>query len=61
MNKLAFSRLPVCVLICAALLVVTAGSYAEAAVKRYDVPEEGSPVIGPQKADITIIKFVDYQ
>jgi len=45
----------------ALFLLLTVCAAASAEVKRYTVPEEGSPVIGPDKADITIIEFIDYQ
>lgn len=45
----------------AVLMVMVASTGAFAEVKRYSVPEEGSPVIGPEKAEITIIEFIDYQ
>lgn len=31
------------------------------AVKRYDIPTEGFPSIGPENAPITIVEFSDYQ
>jgi len=34
---------------------------AQAEVKRYDVPDRDSPTIGPDKAAVTIIEFIDYQ
>jgi hypothetical protein len=45
----------------AVALVIALSAPALPEVKRYEVPEEGSPVIGPDKADITIIEFIDYQ
>ncbi len=40
-------------------------SYASAAstkqIKRYKVSISDSPVIGPEKAEITLIEFIDYQ
>jgi protein-disulfide isomerase len=32
-----------------------------AEVKRYQIPLETSPVIGPANAPITIVEFIDYQ
>ncbi len=39
------------------LLAVTA--FAE--TKRYEIPVEGSPSIGPRNAPVTIVEFIDYQ
>ena len=51
------------VFVAAMMLVamIMVASAAQAEVKRYDVPDRGSPVIGPDKAAITIIEFIDYQ
>lgn len=51
------------VLVAAMVLVavMTLASVAEAEVKRYEVPDMDSPVIGSDKAAITIIEFIDYQ
>lgn len=43
----------------AAMMMLASATQAE--VKRYNVPDRGSPVIGPAKAAITIIEFIDYQ
>jgi hypothetical protein len=45
----------------AVVLVMVFSAPALSEVKRYAVPAEGSPVIGPEKAEITIIEFIDYQ
>jgi len=34
---------------------------ASAAEKRFEVPVEGSPSVGPQNAKVTIVQFTDYQ
>ena len=56
MTVLAGFRALVC-----ALLILAASTPALAEVKRFQVPLEGSPVIGPSTAPITIIEFIDYQ
>ena len=43
------------------LLVLLASAPLWAAVEKYDVPEGDSPYIGPEKAPVTIIEFIDYQ
>jgi len=43
-----------------ATIMITAPC-AQAEVKRYGVPAGDSPVIGPDKAAVTIIEFIDYQ
>jgi len=47
------------IVLLAAIMFVAHAAQAE--VKRYDVPDRDSPVIGPEKAEITIIEFIDYQ
>ena len=39
----------------------TAAAGQQQPVKRYDVPENGNPVYGPDSAPITIIEFSDYE
>lgn len=34
---------------------------ASADVKRFQIPLENSPVIGPANAPVTIVEFIDYQ
>ncbi len=29
--------------------------------KRYNIPIDGSPFVGPEKAPVTIVEFIDYQ
>jgi hypothetical protein len=45
------------IILFAGLLVATAA----AETQRYNVSFEGSPSIGPQKAPVTIVEFIDYQ
>jgi hypothetical protein len=42
------------------LLLFTVG-FASADVKRFQIPLENSPVIGPANAPVTIVEFIDYQ
>lgn len=42
-----------------ALILVSSNSYADE--KRYTVPLENSPSIGPENAPVTVIEFLDYQ
>ncbi|MCX8027874.1 MAG: hypothetical protein N3A62_08505 [Thermodesulfovibrionales bacterium] len=42
-------------------LIIMMTSSAFAAEKRVNIPIGDSPVIGPNNAPITMIKFVDYQ
>ena len=43
------------------LILVLFVSAASAEIKRFAIPLEGSPVIGPQTAPVTIVEFIDYQ
>ncbi|MGD0884997.1 MAG: hypothetical protein ABSA46_09030 [Thermodesulfovibrionales bacterium] len=43
------------------LVLFLAASVAFAQDKRYTVPIEGSPVLGPANAPVTIIEFLDFQ
>ncbi len=46
------------------LLIFIAGlliGTAHAEIKRYTIPIEGSPSMGPQNAPVTIVEFIDYQ
>ncbi len=36
-------------------------SYSYADERRYEVPIEDSPALGPANAPVTIIEFLDYQ
>ncbi|MGW8272292.1 MAG: hypothetical protein ACWGN7_02765 [Thermodesulfovibrionales bacterium] len=44
------------VLLCVASLVLAAEKE-----RRYEIPIEGSPAMGPSDAPITIVEFLDYQ
>lgn len=46
-------------LIPALLLLAAAGAFA--AEKRFSVPVGNSPALGPSKAPVTLVEFVDYQ
>lgn len=43
------------------LLLLLIASYSYADEKRYNVPIEDSPALGPENAPVTIIEFLDYQ
>jgi protein-disulfide isomerase len=43
------------------LIVLALGSLASAEGERFSIPLEGSPVIGPATAPVTIVEFIDYQ
>lgn len=42
-----------------ALLLLAAAAHA--AEPRYQVPVDGSPVVGPTGAPVTLVEFIDYQ
>jgi hypothetical protein len=45
-------------------LILLAGLFigtASAEIKRYAIPVDGSPALGPQNAPVTIVEFIDYQ
>ncbi len=44
-----------------ALIVLFAGTAAAAEEKRYSVPLDASPSIGPADAPVTIVEFLDFQ
>lgn len=46
-------------MVCCIVLLLVSGAYAQE--KRFNVPVEESPVIGPENAAVTMIEFVDYQ
>ena len=46
-------------MVCCVVLLLVSGAYAQE--KRFNVPLEDSPVIGPENASVTMIEFVDYQ
>ncbi len=43
------------------LLLLLWSGFASADAKRFQVPLEGSPSIGPANAPVTIVEFIDYQ
>ncbi len=43
------------------LLLVLCFSPVSAEIKRFAIPLEDSPVIGPENALVTIVEFIDYQ
>jgi protein-disulfide isomerase len=43
------------------MVLLLSASVAFAQDKRYTVPIEGSPVLGPANAPVTIIEFLDFQ
>lgn len=43
------------------VLLLFIASYSYADEKRYNVPIEDSPILGPADAPVTIIEFLDYQ
>lgn len=43
------------------LLIVLFFGPASAEIKRFAIPLEGSPSIGPQNAPVVIVEFIDYQ
>jgi protein-disulfide isomerase len=45
----------------AVVLVCLFSGTASAEIKRFAIPLEGSPFIGPQNAPVTIVEFIDYQ
>ncbi len=45
----------------AVLLVVMLFSPVSAEIKRFAIPLEGSPFIGPQTVPVTLVEFIDYQ
>ncbi len=46
-------------MMCCVVLLLVSGAHAQE--KRFNVPLEDSPVIGPETAAVTMIEFVDYQ
>jgi hypothetical protein len=43
------------------ILVLLFPAISHGEVKRYDIPLEGSPSMGPENAAVTIVEFLDYQ
>jgi hypothetical protein len=43
------------------LIIESALPHVFAAEKRFSLPTEGSPLIGPKRAAVTIVEFIDYQ
>lgn len=43
------------------VVLLLAASLSSAQEKRYTVPIEDSPILGPADAPITMIEFLDYQ
>lgn len=41
------------------LFLFVGGAFAE--VKRFAIPLESSPSVGPENAPVTIVEFIDYQ
>ena len=44
-----------------AFLFLLSVGLASAEVKRFQIPLEDSPIIGPANAPVTIVEFIDYQ
>ncbi len=47
------------VLLILVAILLTGTAFAE--TKRFEIPLEGSPSIGPQNAPVTVVEFIDYQ
>jgi hypothetical protein len=45
----------------AVVLICCFAGMASAEIKRFEIPVEGSPVMGSPNAPVTIVEFIDYQ